>query len=498
MIYAFEIAQMLQSVRLHAGTRRNSTMAQTSWYQELGPATGWFLCSRQYACETQNSWDACHFPTTPLRRVMPWIASPCRGYGSQLPNCSSTGFGGLYLVVVRDALTVHPSVHRGHLIRRLFLNTRTFKQLKQIICTRSNGSGFGPPNFKTSGSFASFPHQLPSILCPPAFKPSSLPALQASSLPAPPTSSPAAFNNLPAFKPSSLPVLQPCSLLHPCRPLQPSRPPFKLLFLPKLPVPASKLPAFKPPSLALLQPCSLLQPSSLPARSPFKLSCFERRRAGRLEGWKAGRLELEGWRAGGLEGWKAGGLEGWKAGRQGCKAGRLEGWKAGGRKAGGLESKAGTGGLEGWRAGRLEGLEGLEGWKAGRLEGWKAGKLELEGWGAGGLEGWTAGRQGCKAGMLEGWKAGRLEGGRLEGWKAARLEGWRAGRLKGWKLELESCKAGRLEGWRAEGWKAGGLEGWRAGRLEGWRAGLGGLESWSWKAGGLGVQEGSRYLNFRV
>ena len=80
----------------------------------------------------------------------------------------------------------------------------------------------------------------------------------------------------------------------------------------------------------------------------------QRRRAGGLDGRK-------GWRAGGLE-W----LEGWKVGRlEGWRAGRLEGWRAGG-----LEW------LEGWRAG------GLEGWK----EGWRAGRAAI-----GGLEGLEAG-----------------------------------------------------------------------------------------------------------
>ena len=62
-----------------------------------------------------------------------------------------------------------------------------------------------------------------------------------------------------------------------------------------------------------------------------------------------------------MEGWKAAGrLEGWKAGRlEGCWTGRLEDWKAGRLEAGRLER------LEGWRAGRLEGC-----WRAGRLEGW--------------------------------------------------------------------------------------------------------------------------------
>ena len=89
------------------------------------------------------------------------------------------------------------------MLRRLFLNTRTFKQLNQVICTRSNSSGIGPPNFKTSGSFLSVP-RLPSS--PPTFQPSFQPAFQPSS---PPTFQPS-FQ--PAFQPSSLPALQPSSL----------------------------------------------------------------------------------------------------------------------------------------------------------------------------------------------------------------------------------------------------------------------------------------------
>ena len=74
-----------------------------------------------------------------------------------------------------------------------------------------------------------------------------------------------------------------------------------------------------------------------------------------MEGWKAGKLEVDGWKArdwswrtgaGRLESLRAGRLEGLRAGVLECwRAGRLESWKAGG--------------LEGWQAGRLEGWLGI-------------------------------------------------------------------------------------------------------------------------------------------
>ena len=133
------------------------------------------------------------------------------------------------------------------ILRRLFLNTRTFKQLKQIICTRSNSSGIGPPNFKISGSLLSVP-RLPSS--PPAFQPS----FQPSSLPAFQPSSPPTFkrSSLPAFQPSSPPALQPSSLPA----FQPSSPP-------------TLQPGFPPSSLPAFQPAfSTFKPSSLPALQP--------------------------------------------------------------------------------------------------------------------------------------------------------------------------------------------------------------------------------------
>ena len=159
---------------------------------------------------------------------------------------------------------------------RLFLNTRTFKQLKQINCTRSSSSGIGPPNFKTSGSFVSVP-RLPSS---PPFQPSSPPAFQPSR---PQPSSP------PAFQPS----LQPSSLAS---------------STPSLPALQPSMPAFQFSSLPALQPSSLpeIQPSTLPALPtaspglgqeheliPSYWICWK---AGWLEGWRIGRLE--GWRLG--------------------------------------------------------------------------------------------------------------------------------------------------------------------------------------------------------
>ena len=180
------------------------------------------------------------------------------------------------------------------LVRRLYINTRTFIRLKQVICTWSNSSGIGPPNFKTSGSFLSVP-RLPSS--PPTFQPSFQPAFQPSSL--------AAFqpSSLPAFQPSSLPALQPSSLpaLQPSSPsaLQPSSLPALAALQPSL-LPAFQPSTFQPPSLPDLQapqPSSALafqlpayqQPSRPPALKPSSLPAL---------GWM---VELEG-RAGRLEG----------------------------------------------------------------------------------------------------------------------------------------------------------------------------------------------------
>ena len=191
-------------------------------------------------------------------------------------------------------------------LRRLLLHTRTCKQLKQVICTRSSSIGPGPPNLKTSqkqgsacpGSctvpapslsyhprpspplFHPYPSQLPAlrlsnfslpayqlqlsnppalqpnqpsnVLAPPAFQPSCLPTLQPSRLPAffqPSSLSALSFASPPAFQPCSPPAFQP-------------PPPCSLQFSS-----LQALQAFPPSNPAAFKPSSL-QPSNLPAFQP--------------------------------------------------------------------------------------------------------------------------------------------------------------------------------------------------------------------------------------
>ena len=126
-------------------------------------------------------------------------------------------------------------------LRRPLLHTRTFKQLKPVICTRSSGIGPGPPNLNTSGKQVR--QSSPPTFQPSSLQPSSLPAFQPSGLPA----------CEPSIQPSSLPAFQ--------HSFQPSFQP-------------SSLPAFQPSSLPAFQP----QPSSLPAShsGPRTRVTFER------------------------------------------------------------------------------------------------------------------------------------------------------------------------------------------------------------------------------
>ena len=98
-------------------------------------------------------------------------------------------------------------------IWRLFLHTQTFKQLKQVICTRSNSIDPEPPNSKYPENEALQPCAF-QLSSPPAFQPC---AFQLSSPPA---------CRLPALHPSCLPAFRPSSFQ--ALQLQPSKLPARL------------------------------------------------------------------------------------------------------------------------------------------------------------------------------------------------------------------------------------------------------------------------------